>query len=271
MHSHTVWQRGHELVVHAWAELAWEANVLVYTREGLLQQPVHTWTDQRGDIKFNLSCQDVMGAVCNVSITHVALSSGPRQEEWGTFKHHSLAASEHMGSKNSMYYSPFHREQNLKFLALVGTTRGVLSAVGVTMYHHLAHLATEAAFKARGWLTSREKGKGYTAFFQCRLSQCSGKFNKVLEEGGFICLKYRIAFSEIVQHPVPTYRFTCSHWYDPDDHQELCIIEQAWARLVLMQQQAVSLLEFIAMCYRVRNKGRKRGSDAELWGHLARD
>eukprot|EP00961_Rhodomonas_salina_P282014 3810873-Rhodomonas_salina.1 len=57
----------------------------------------------------------------------------------------------------------------MEFLALVGTTRGVLSAVGVAsmMYHHLrlAHLATEAAFEARGWSTSRERGKGYSAFF----------------------------------------------------------------------------------------------------------
>eukprot|EP00961_Rhodomonas_salina_P238672 3225302-Rhodomonas_salina.2 len=54
MHGRTAWQQGHELVVYAWAELAKEANVLVDTRQGMLPRPVHTGTDQRGDIKFNL-------------------------------------------------------------------------------------------------------------------------------------------------------------------------------------------------------------------------
>eukprot|EP00961_Rhodomonas_salina_P028130 380197-Rhodomonas_salina.1 len=35
----TAWQRGHESVVHAWAELAKEANVSVDTRQGLLPRP----------------------------------------------------------------------------------------------------------------------------------------------------------------------------------------------------------------------------------------
>eukprot|EP00961_Rhodomonas_salina_P190251 2566756-Rhodomonas_salina.1 len=33
------------------------------------------------------------------------------------------------------------------------------------VYHHLAHLATEAAFEARGWSTSGETGRGYSALF----------------------------------------------------------------------------------------------------------
>eukprot|EP00961_Rhodomonas_salina_P271629 3670162-Rhodomonas_salina.1 len=80
MHGRTAWQRGHESVVHAWAELAKEANVSVDTRQGLLQRQVHTGTDQRADIKFNLRWPNVMGAVGNVSITHVALGSGPRRQ-----------------------------------------------------------------------------------------------------------------------------------------------------------------------------------------------
>eukprot|EP00961_Rhodomonas_salina_P073913 993065-Rhodomonas_salina.1 len=33
------------------------------------------------------------------------------------------------------------------------------------MYHHLAHMTTEAAFEARGWSTSGELETGYSAFF----------------------------------------------------------------------------------------------------------
>lgn len=87
MHGRTEWQRGHESVVHAWAELAKEANVSVDTRQGLLLRPVHTGTDQRGDIKFNLRGPNVSAAVSDVSITHVAFGSGPRRDQWGTFKH----------------------------------------------------------------------------------------------------------------------------------------------------------------------------------------
>eukprot|EP00961_Rhodomonas_salina_P189783 2560394-Rhodomonas_salina.1 len=119
MHCRTAWQQGHESVVHAWAELAREANVSVDTWQGLLPQPVHTGTDQRADIKFNLRWPDVMGTVGDVSITHVALGSGPRRQEWGTFKHNALA--ERVGSKN-ITYALFHWDQNLEFLALVGTT-----------------------------------------------------------------------------------------------------------------------------------------------------
>eukprot|EP00961_Rhodomonas_salina_P066101 888105-Rhodomonas_salina.1 len=36
MHGRTAWQGGHELVVHAWAELAKEANVEVDARQGHL-------------------------------------------------------------------------------------------------------------------------------------------------------------------------------------------------------------------------------------------
>eukprot|EP00961_Rhodomonas_salina_P202261 2727854-Rhodomonas_salina.1 len=39
------------------------------------------------------------------------------------------------------------------------------AAVGIAMCHHLAHLAREAVLEARGWSTSREKGKGYSSFF----------------------------------------------------------------------------------------------------------
>eukprot|EP00961_Rhodomonas_salina_P123774 1667952-Rhodomonas_salina.1 len=80
MHGRTAWQRGHESVVHAWAELTKEANVSVDTRQGLLPRQVHTGTDQRADIKFNLRWPNVMGAVGDVSITHVALGSGPRRQ-----------------------------------------------------------------------------------------------------------------------------------------------------------------------------------------------
>eukprot|EP00961_Rhodomonas_salina_P019984 268673-Rhodomonas_salina.1 len=38
------------------------------------------------------------------------------------------------------------------------------------MYHHLAHMTTEAAFEARGWSTSGERGTGYSTFFHCMLS-----------------------------------------------------------------------------------------------------
>lgn len=71
---------------------------------------MHTGTNQRDDIKFNLRGADMMGAVGNVSITHVELGLGPRLQEWGTFKHQGLA--ERVGSKNSTY-APFHLDQNL--------------------------------------------------------------------------------------------------------------------------------------------------------------
>eukprot|EP00961_Rhodomonas_salina_P001097 15418-Rhodomonas_salina.1 len=142
MHGRTVWQRGHESVVQTWAEIAKAAG--------------------RGDIKFNLLGNNVTGAVGDISITHVALGSGPRREEWGSYKPGALA--DRVGSKNSTYIL-FHRDQNLEFLALVGTTQGKLSAVGVAMYHHLAHLAAEAAFEARGWPTAVRQGRGFSSLF----------------------------------------------------------------------------------------------------------
>eukprot|EP00961_Rhodomonas_salina_P167677 2260097-Rhodomonas_salina.1 len=57
---------------------------------------------------FNLRGPNVLAAVCNVSITHVALGSGQRLEEWGTFKHQALA--DRVGSKNRTY-TPFHRDR----------------------------------------------------------------------------------------------------------------------------------------------------------------
>eukprot|EP00961_Rhodomonas_salina_P163619 2203579-Rhodomonas_salina.1 len=93
MHCRTAWQRGHESVVQTWAELAKDAGVSVDTRQGHLPRPVHTWTDQRGDsdIKFNLLGTNVTGAVGDVSITHVALGSGLRREQWGSYKPGALA------------------------------------------------------------------------------------------------------------------------------------------------------------------------------------
>eukprot|EP00961_Rhodomonas_salina_P024950 336364-Rhodomonas_salina.1 len=64
----------------------------------------------------------------------------------------------------------------MEFLALVGTTRGVLSAVGVAMYHHLAHLATEGVFEARGWWTSGETARGYSALFHWMRSSNACRF-----------------------------------------------------------------------------------------------
>eukprot|EP00961_Rhodomonas_salina_P255432 3452351-Rhodomonas_salina.1 len=45
------------------------------------------------------------------------------------------------------------------------------------MYHHLAHLATEAAFEARGWSTTcGATGRGYSAFFHRMHSSYSCRF-----------------------------------------------------------------------------------------------
>eukprot|EP00961_Rhodomonas_salina_P284635 3846995-Rhodomonas_salina.2 len=93
MHCRTAWQRGHESVVQTWADLAKDAGVSssVDTRQGHLPRLVHTGTDQRGDIKFNLRGTKVTGAVGNVSIMHVALGSDPRLEQWGSYKPGALA------------------------------------------------------------------------------------------------------------------------------------------------------------------------------------
>eukprot|EP00961_Rhodomonas_salina_P192918 2603218-Rhodomonas_salina.1 len=126
MHGRMAWQRGHESVVQTrtWAEIAKDTGVLVdtVTRQGHLPRPVHTRTDQRGDIKFNLRGTNVTGAVGYISITHVAQGSGPRLEEWGSYKPAARLA-DRVGSKNRTY-TLFDRDQNLEFLALVGTTRG---------------------------------------------------------------------------------------------------------------------------------------------------
>eukprot|EP00961_Rhodomonas_salina_P302991 3941052-Rhodomonas_salina.1 len=137
---------GHEDLLAIWKELCVCAGVPATILPSKLPSPVLTGDDRHTDIKWDWPTLRGVAIVGDKSALHPFVGKG-KFTQWGTYRPQKLQDS--INCKNRTY-AAFHREQNMQFVPLVGTTLGRLGADAVAMSWGLAHWAAEKAFLARG-------------------------------------------------------------------------------------------------------------------------
>eukprot|EP00961_Rhodomonas_salina_P098390 1324068-Rhodomonas_salina.2 len=86
--------------------------------------------------------------VADVAIVHPFTGKSRRREDWGTYK--PRVVKDKQSAKGRLYFA-FHRDQNMLFIPLVGTTFGRLDADSLVLSRELARRASDHHFLSRGW------------------------------------------------------------------------------------------------------------------------
>eukprot|EP00961_Rhodomonas_salina_P119710 1611021-Rhodomonas_salina.5 len=124
-HAKSAWNKGHKSVLKLWADLARRAGVSTEKRQRQLHCPVHTFFDQRADIKLMMAGWTATGVVGDVSQTHAFVGKGKDAEEWG--RPYPRRIKERVGEKNCTY-GPFYRDPRTWSLCRSSGTRVGTSA-----------------------------------------------------------------------------------------------------------------------------------------------